>query len=126
MSSHPDRRPVPFAGRVLFLLVLAFAGVGGPAIGMCPAVAHGTAIGHERAGQDRARLASHQVSVLTDAAQHRASQRSSADVVEPMTGTRTPSAPCRWSRRDAFVRHVPSCVALRAPERGPPSLQLSP
>ena len=110
--------------RSLVLLVLALAGVGGSAVSPSPATASGSAVGL-RAQHDRARLTSHPVSVLTDTSQHRTREQSRADAADRGPGGRAPHV-ARWSTsRCARDCPVLSRRERRAPERGPPHLQIA-
>jgi hypothetical protein len=121
-TTHPDdRRSAALVVRVVFLLTLVFAGVGGSAIGTGPVAAAGTAIGTERAGHERIRVGPHQVSALTETSPHRTGE-SRADALDGAGATRTAPVDAVWTRRGAPTPHVPSRVARRAPERGPPVL----
>jgi len=127
--SSGDRRGARFVGRVLLLLALVVVGVGvgvgGVAIGSGSVATAGTAVGPERSVHARARLASHPESVLTESIQHRASEQSRADIVEPGATTRAARDVGRRARRGSVTSRHRSPVTQRVPGRGPPLLHVS-
>ena len=125
--SSGDRRCARFVGRVLLLLALAVVGVGvgGVAIGSGPVATAGTAVGPERSVHARARLTSHPMSVLTESIQHRASEQSQTDIVEPGATTRAAHDVGRRARRGSVTSRHRSPVTQRVPGRGPPLLHVS-
>ena len=122
-----DRRRARFVARVLLLFALAVvgAGVGGVAIGSGPVATAGTGLGPERSMPARARLTSHPVSVLTESIQHRASEQSRTDIVEPGATTRAAHDVGRRARRGPITYRALSPVTQRVPGRGPPLLHVS-
>ncbi len=125
--SSADRRGARFIGRVLLLFALTVVGVGvgGVAIGSGPVATAGTAVGSERTVHARARLTSPPASVLTDSIQHRASEQSRTDIVEPGATTRAAHDVGRRARRGPVTYSLLSPVTQRVPGRGPPLLHVS-
>jgi hypothetical protein len=125
--SSGDRRRARFVRRalLLFALTVVGVGVGGSAIGSGPVATAGTAAGPERSVHARARLASHPVSVLTESIEHRASEQSRTDAVEPGATTRAVHDVGRRARRGSVTYRHLSPVTQRVPGRGPPRLHVS-
>lgn len=109
--------------QVLGFVALAFATLGAPVLSATAVGASSRTSASERVSQPRARVAAQQAGVFAESNHTRANQHARADLVDT-AGSWTHHPRCRPATGRTVARRLPSSVALRAPERGPPSLPI--